>query len=255
MTCTNRIISLATASLIVLCVGPIAGSLAATPGWIQGQDLSRFRSLKTNDAGLRKLAVAAPTPIYPRRSLNRRVSGVAVIEVEVNSEGQVHGLKVVEAPDTEIAEAVQEAVRKWTFRSTGTPVRGTLIFYFRLHGVKGDVSSPAEMTALRDADTHPAADTRPSVRYINEEDLSKLLESSKPTILDIRHRSLFDQHHRQGALNIPLGELLTRAPNELSPSVLLVIDCFPIDYEAKACAVAAHQVESSGVRQILILRR
>ena len=216
----------------------------------------RFSRLRTNDQGLRKAALQSPTPTYPRVSLAKKITGVAVVAIAVDTNGRMESVEVLESPDADIERAVREAVLQWVFRPVGAPIEGTLIFYFHLRGSDGVVSSPDEMKALKDAGSEgPARQTARAVKEISETEFRRLSDKPGPLLVDIRDRTAYIAGHRKGALNFPLKELLARAANELPSSRHIVIDCFAEDYKANACTVAAHFLTSSGLTHVSLLRR
>jgi len=97
--------------------------------------------------------------------------------------------------------------------------------------------------------------SEPVVRELSETQYAALPKVPKTILLDVRDRASFQQDHRTGAVNIPLGEILQRGPVELSPANRVVIDCLQQQSRNGTCSVVAHQVESSGVIDIVILRR
>lgn len=87
-------------------------------------------------------AVHVVTPEYPKSSIAANVSGPAVAEVFVSDEGKVYNVKILEAPDLAIGNALKTALSKWVFRpfrvrqtmtgpSVPTPATSRLVFYFK----------------------------------------------------------------------------------------------------------------------------
>jgi len=103
---------------------------------------------------LRRTATLTTQPSYPIDSLKRKSSGVAVIQVEVDTDGLVRSAKVLEAPDSAIALSVYKAILKWRFDPPLSKqpliVQGKLIFYFTI----GSHNEPVVIDAL---DTLPNA--------------------------------------------------------------------------------------------------
>lgn len=75
-----------------------------------------------DEAGIRKSASKTTLPAFPEGSRKRRSQGVAVVRLEYDSKGTVVGVQVLEAPDSEIGEAISDAVRHWTFKPSS--IRG-----------------------------------------------------------------------------------------------------------------------------------
>lgn len=245
--------------VVVATVVCLSSSLAApashTVGGPRAQTQQRYRSMSTNDQGLRKLAVHAPVPRYPAPSLAGNVSGVAVATVSIDVAGTPESVRVLEAPDDLIGTAVREAVQQWRFKSFGVPIRGELIFYFHIASEQGVVSSPEEMRKAK-APPSPAAqpDSEKPALEIDEARWPGIRTKLSPTVLDIRERPSYLRAHRDGAVNIPLTEVLTRAGAELSVAKPVVIDCFPAEFTSGACRMAAHQLASEGF-ETLVLKR
>jgi TonB family protein len=229
---------------------------AVTPA-TQTQNLtSQFRKASTNDQGLRTLATSAPTPSYPPTSLERKVSGVVVAAVTLNENGRTRSVKILESPDNAIGRAVRDAVEQWVFRSIGVPVTGNLVFYFHIKGRQGLVSSPEEMKALNAVAANATQlEGKAAIKEIDEATLGSLQGALEPVVLDIRSRTAYLQRHREGAVNIPLRELLTRGGAELPRSGLIVIDCSAENQKADFCEVATHFLTSAGFSQVAILRQ
>ena len=87
-----------------------------------------------DEAGIRKSAYKKALPTFPESSRKRRSQGVAVVQLVYDGSGTVVKVEVLEAPDSEIGEAIVDAVRHWKFKPSsirGKPVniRGKLTFY------------------------------------------------------------------------------------------------------------------------------
>lgn len=86
-------------------------------------------------------------PIYPPEAIKSRKEGVAVARVEVNEDGSVAKVEILEAPHPAISTEVSKAVNKWTFKQNyvdGEAVRtlGKLTFYFVLNKGGPRVENP-----------------------------------------------------------------------------------------------------------------
>ena len=73
--------------------------------------------------------------------------------VDVDADGLVTGVDVLESPDKAVAEEVHKAVEKWTFapivlNGVAISTRGKLTFYFRIRGGDASVLQPHEMPTL-----------------------------------------------------------------------------------------------------------
>ncbi len=98
---------------------------------------------------LRNLAKKIVMPKYPEASRKRGVKGRAVAQVDVDKGGNLTDVKIIEAPDADIEQAVLQAIQQWKFGSATAgeerkPVRlrGKLTFYFVLSGSQARVENP-----------------------------------------------------------------------------------------------------------------
>jgi TonB family protein len=229
---------------------------AVTPATQTQNQTSQFRKASTNDQGLRQLATSAPTPSYPPTSLERKMSGVVVAAVTINENGRTRRVDILESPDDASGRAVRDAVRQWVFRSIGVPATGNLVFYFRIKGGQGLVSSPDEMKALNAvAAKATQLEGKAAVKEIDEAQFGPLHGALEPVVLDIRSRTAYLHRHREGAVNVPLRELLTRGGAELPRSRLIVIDCSAENHKADFCGVATHFLTSAGFSQVAVLKQ
>jgi len=78
----------------------------------------------------------AVLPDYPKESFIRGVQGRVVAGVRYNSAGVVTGVRILEAPDGLLGDAVEAAVRQWRFRPQRnrhgeSETAGRLVFYFK----------------------------------------------------------------------------------------------------------------------------
>lgn len=104
------------------------------PGEWQGQPLHRIQP-GGEVAEPRKVKDARPR--YPEEVRRRGESGTVVMEVIIDTEGQVKAVRVVESPSEELAQAAAEAVRQWQYEPTvkdgkPVPVLLTVTVRFRL---------------------------------------------------------------------------------------------------------------------------
>jgi len=93
--------------------------------------------VKVSPVVLRRLAALAGLPLYPPEALEKKVSGVVVVEVVVG-DGSLLSSNLLEAPDEYTGRSVLRALSAWRFNSPepkeGAPIRLTsrLAFYFRI---------------------------------------------------------------------------------------------------------------------------
>ena len=63
-----------------------------------------------------------------------------------------------------------------------------------------------------------------SARRISREEAIKLVKENKAVYVDVRGKDQYDQGHIKGAINIPLGDLLTRL-KDLPPKEFIITYC------------------------------
>lgn len=221
-------------------------------GIVFPQSVPSGARIGTSDAHLRQWAIASPPPRYPRASLAKRVTGVVVVTALFTEKGAPRAVDIIQSPDAETGRSVREALLLWKLKPMPVPVEATLAFYFQMKGQTGVVLNPVEMRAL----ISPGAknvkrEDEPPVKHITEAEYHAL-STQGTLLLDIRDRETFAEGHEKGAVNIPLREVLLRAPAELPVSRHVVIDCGePLD----SCAMAVHWLASNGFERVSILRR
>ncbi len=206
---------------------------------------------KVAEVSLRRLATSKPMPVYPASSIARKVSGVAVAAVIVGVDGHMRMVEILQAPDAPTGAAVKAALTRWI--CTPVQVQGrteqfetasTVTFYFQITAGKANVLNPDEMpggpawprspTRATSAGQPPPpsappptarSGAAPPLTEISEADLPQLVATEHPLVLDVRDREEFARHHRDGAINIPFGELSVRGGIELPKTKYIVIDC------------------------------
>lgn len=104
-------------------------------------------TVTTVESVIRKAAIKSVMPKYPSSSRKRGANGVAVADVEIDEDGEIAMVKIVESPDRETGRAVEKAIRQWKFtqlKAQGKPVRvlSKLTFYFVIQKGKGRVENP-----------------------------------------------------------------------------------------------------------------
>ena len=96
------------------------------------------QAIRVGEDGMRKSASKTVMPSYPGDALKKRQHGVAVVELQYDSKGDVVSTSVLEVPSKSIGDAVILALKQWKFvpskKQDGTPVsvRGKLTFYFEI---------------------------------------------------------------------------------------------------------------------------
>jgi TonB family protein len=134
---------------------PLSTSLAATSvvvlvlaGCSQNEQVGGNQfALVGGPVGAHYLAIDAPKPEYPEGSLHSRRQGLVVAEIELDSNGNLSELNILDSPDRDMSCAVEDAVRRWRFRRIGRGIRarGRLFFYFKLVDNNGFVFTPEEL--------------------------------------------------------------------------------------------------------------
>ena len=89
-------------------------------------------------------------PVYPEGARSRGERGVAVAEAKLDEKGSLIDVQILEAPSTEIGNAVQDAVRQCVFEPGSTAdgplqITGKLTFYFVIENGSGSVRNPKKI--------------------------------------------------------------------------------------------------------------
>lgn len=236
-----------------LCISAIAVMSVTHPQRAYSEQTSSPRRLKSNDKQIREFAITSPTPAYPAVSLAKKVTGVVIAEIRTDTKGAPERVEILQSPDPDTGRAVQDAVMRWRFKPMGMGMEGKVAFYFRLEGSRGLVLSPAEMRKRTNPDAKALSRAEePAAKSITETEFRALSSRLRLLVLDTRDRQTFAEGHETGAVNMPFGEILTRAAAELRVSQPIIIDCRdPPD----VCALVAHQLISSGFTDVSILHR
>ena len=85
----------------------------------------------------------------------------------------------------------------------------------------GSTSSPQVTTAVPIPTAQAPLE---SARRISREEAIKMVKAKKAVYVDVRGKSFYDQGHIKGAINIPLGDLLTRV-REIPPKTFIITYC------------------------------
>jgi len=212
----------------------------------------------SSEKGFREQVRRSEKPVYPRGPLEESIGGVVVAEVEVSSDGSPKRVDILEAPDPRIAESVSAALARWEFsllefegKETPRRPQGRLTFYF-VPGDGGQVLNPEEMLAAQNvSDRGDVSPENVSITKIDEKGLARLLSTDDPLIVDIRDRRQYQLGHRDGAINIPFGELPSRARVELPPSRLIVVECASVP--SNWCQGIGWQLADQGFSRLALL--
>lgn len=103
--------------------------------------------IRITEVSLRRLATRTVMPGFPPEARRRGVRGVSVAQLDVDEQGSVAAVQVLEAPDDSIKSAVADAIKQWKFKPStinGEPVmiRGKLTFYYVNKNGKARVENP-----------------------------------------------------------------------------------------------------------------
>jgi TonB family protein len=268
---------------LVLAVACVIQVHAGAPGNVVTVVQGSPPPVSVSESTLRSAATSSQMPRYPAQSIERKSIGVAVAEVTVTEEGRVATVNVLQAPDADIATSVRDALARWAFtpvqvsgRSSTSPMRGKLTFYFRLLADKGNVTMPELPGAGPRDRPHPpggtprgqppgraplpvsppvysSAEFADAVSQVTEAEFSKMAATERPLVVDIGDREAFRRRSRKGAVNIPFDELDSRAPSELPREKRLVIDCS--QEEVGMCRHAAERLRSLSFSHVSLLVR
>jgi len=63
-----------------------------------------------------------------------------------------------------------------------------------------------------------------AARRISREEAIKMIKAKKAVFVDVRGKDAYDQAHIKGAINIPLGDILTRV-KEIPPKTFIITYC------------------------------
>ena len=203
--------------LLLLCSACDRASITLRPDSVPGT---------TSQAAIEYAALDKPFPQYPSRSLESGAAGVAVASIVVGLDGRMERVDVLEAPDADIAEALQDTLERWVLPvHPSGPLRtaATMVFYFLIEAGEGRVVSGLSLAAERTGGVRSVAGER--LRRIDEVEFQSLLEKGA-VVVDPRVRDLYARGHRDRAINLPLRELQSRAAVELPPAQVVVVDCY-----------------------------
>ena len=120
---------------LLLVAAPAAAQQTGQP---VGPDWPNF----TSEGAMRRRAKNAVMPAYPEAALRGGVQGLAVALVTFDVEGAVIKVDILNSPDESVAEAVSDALKRWTFTPStlGKSMQGTLRFSFSIEEGRGRVA-------------------------------------------------------------------------------------------------------------------
>ena len=213
---------------------------------------------RTSQAAIEDRALRKPYPRYPARSLETGAAGVAVASILFGFDGRMEQVDVLEAPDEDIADVLRGALGRWTIPpgyAEDAPdgpfkLSATMVFYFLIEAGEGRVVSGPFLAFERAGGGRPKAGPP---RRIDEAELESLLETGGAVVVDPRDRERYAEGHRDGAVNLPLRELWTRAAVELPPAQVAIVDCYsgPRGWRWR-CDVAGERLRDVGVPDVAV---
>lgn len=240
----------------------------------RAQEPLALNVVSTSERSLRAAATKRVTPVYPPASIARDVRGVGVALLLVGIDGKTEQVRILEAPDANIAAAITTALEQWVV----APVqvvgaahpsrrRDKITFYFTIVGGKGRVLNPDQMPgngdvfarygARRGVSQGSAPSTMPSVsraaapKEISVAQFSAAADRADAVVVDVRNRDDFSRDHRAGARNMPVDEVFVRARAELPADRPIVVDCTYGD--PNWCRIGAAQLTERRFSDIAVL--
>ena len=240
----------------ILFTALLSGACGLVPG--DPNDGPLLPAARTSQAAIEDRALRKPYPRYPARSLETGAAGVAVASILFGVDGRMEQVDVLEAPDEDVADALRGALGRWTIPpgyAEDAPdgpfkLSATMVFYFLIEAGEGRVVSGLSLAFERAGGGRPKAGPP---RRIDEAELESLLETVGAVVVDPRDRERYAEGHREGAVNLPLRELWTRAAVELPPAQVAIVDCYsgPRGWRER-CDFAGQTLQDVGVPDVAV---
>jgi TonB family protein len=237
----------------------VSGVLTFGAGALVGQWTGRLLHpepvSRLSEVDMWRKAVLAPLPAYPEGALKRGIGGVVVARLRVAREGRVLGVRILEASDEILARAVRASVIDWRFGAADGRFEGNATFYFKLTDGTGEVAVPGH-----DKAREPGGAARTTVggwalpasaTFMSEDEYNRVKDEPGTRVIDVRQPEVFRQHHREGAVNVPLDTLTEQAP--LLRASLVVLDCR--EDRSDGCPLAAWTLARAGVPRVGVVGR
>jgi TonB family protein len=247
------------------CHTPLENALAITLLLLL-TTLSLAAQSRRSEGAFRQGATERVVPVFPAASLERKSTGVVVLQVTAETDGRVGEVVVLEAPNAEIGAAARAAALEWRFATSTRTIQSTLTFYFVIENGRGVVRNPEQMHGNEDVfgggqpgarsqsarpQAPPSAVRQANVApEIDEGEFTRLLAAANTVVLDVRERDQFAGGAHARARNMPAEEVLTRARAELPVNATVVIDCSRT--ETFRCYAGAGALRRRGFEQVSI---
>jgi TonB family protein len=128
----------------------LAGTVLIMLVWsVEAANYRQYRVATVPEKTLRQFARIVVTPEYPDDSRRNGSQGVVVAQLNIDEQGVVSKVEILEAPDDSIANAVSKPTKMWMFQpaiddSTGKAIKlsGKLTFYFVIDSSGAYVRDP-----------------------------------------------------------------------------------------------------------------
>ena len=128
----------------------------------------------------------------------------------------------------------------------------------------GKLSASQETEVFRAVKTQePPRSKRPaslddSMTPVHADELRALLKDPNTVVLDIRERSRFYEAHVHGSLNMPMDEIVPRAPHELPQDRTILLYCFEYlrpqtECETVLCEPSRRALEYTGITKVRLI--
>jgi TonB family protein len=175
-------------------------------------------------------ALSRVEPIYPAAALKDRIEGVVVVDIRVAEDGSMKAATIIDAPRTDLGEAVRSALMKWKFKTlrlpegTNAEIKSQFVFYCRIRNGRAAILDWLEMAKQTTGASRGGGEGPPtSYPTVSQEQWQGM--KGAPLLIDVRDRRRFGEGHLRGATNIPERELTMRAPVEVPYNKPVVVDC------------------------------
>ena len=109
-------------------------------------------------------------------------------------------------------------------RNTAVAIIAIAFFSTGMASAQFSAQAVTPNPAVQITPVNPAAESLESARRITREEAIKMVKEKKAVYVDVRAKDSFDAEHIKGAVNLPLGEVLTHL-NKLPPHKFLITYC------------------------------